>query len=129
LWSFINVCYLSPKFELPTIDPTTQVKKQIYICDFCGDKGHKASSCFKSRALNFNPELLAQQQEQAHFKPLAPSEVTCYKCGEKGHYANRCNKSAYAFLRGGGGGGMGSGGPGGLGMPGIGSIDVNDMKR
>ena len=71
-------------------------KKQLYICDFCGDKGHKASSCFKSKALNYNPELLNQENV---YKPLAPSEVTCYKCGEKGHYANRCNKSAYAFLR------------------------------
>ena len=42
---------LSPKFELPVSDVITQQKKQIYVCDFCGEKGHKITSCFK-----LNPE-------------------------------------------------------------------------
>lgn len=83
-----------PKFELPVVDPATMQKKQLYICDFCGEKGHKASSCFKSKALQLNQELPTER-----FQPMAPHEVTCFKCGEKGHYANRCNKSAFAFLR------------------------------
>lgn len=70
-------------------------KKQLYVCDFCGEKGHKASSCFKSKAMQLNPEMATTER----YQPQAPHEVTCFKCGEKGHYANRCNKGAYAFLR------------------------------
>lgn len=50
-----------PKFDLPVIDTLAQQKKQLFICDFCGEKGHKIASCFK-----LNPEhRQAYQNKQA----------------------------------------------------------------
>ena len=46
---FLN--YFSPKFELPVADTNLLQKKQVFVCDHCGEKGHKVSSCFK-----LNPE-------------------------------------------------------------------------
>ena len=43
--------YFSPKFELPVADTNLLQKKQVFVCDHCGEKGHKVSSCFK-----LNPE-------------------------------------------------------------------------
>jgi hypothetical protein len=42
---------ISPKFDLPTLDTANLQKKPIFICDYCGEKGHKVTSCFK-----LNPE-------------------------------------------------------------------------
>jgi len=50
----LNIFYcfpVSPKFDLPTLDTTNLQKKPIFICDYCGEKGHKVTSCFK-----LNPE-------------------------------------------------------------------------
>ena len=41
----------SPKFELPVVDSAILQKKQLFVCDYCGEKGHKIASCFK-----LNPE-------------------------------------------------------------------------
>ncbi len=42
-------CTLShPTFELPNSNEyTPQQRKIVFVCDFCHETGHKASSCFK----------------------------------------------------------------------------------
>ena len=45
------------------MDSTVLQKKQIFVCDFCGEKGHKITSCFK-----LNPEH--RQQYQMKVKKL-----------------------------------------------------------
>lgn len=57
-----------PKFELPVVDPSTQQKKQLFTCDFCGEKGHKISSCFK---LNPENRQAFQSKQQAMNMSLA----------------------------------------------------------
>jgi hypothetical protein len=52
----------SPKFDLPVIDALTQQKKQLFVCDFCGEKGHKIASCFK-----LNPENRQNYQNKVKY--------------------------------------------------------------
>lgn len=66
IYGKINFYFVfSPKFDLPTPDIMNQQKKQLFLCDYCGEYGHKMTSCFK-----LNPEnriayqMKLQQQSQ-----------------------------------------------------------------
>jgi hypothetical protein len=61
-----------PKFELPILDVALQQKKQLFVCDYCGEKGHKVASCFK-----LNPEhRQAYQSKQAGLTGLTFNRYT-----------------------------------------------------
>lgn len=55
-----------PKFDLPVPDSAMQQKKQLYQCDFCGEYGHKVSSCFK-----LNPENRQIYQQKHHHQSFS----------------------------------------------------------
>lgn len=68
-----------PKFDLPVIDALVQQKKQLYICDFCGEKGHKISSCFKlnpeNRQAYQNKQAALFHQQHHDYPPSFPNSI------------------------------------------------------
>lgn len=105
--------FMHPKFDLPIYDPTTQIKKTLITCHFCGESGHKAVNCVKLissskdtfQQISTVQNEKSQEPEKDDKKDSAQSDqrrpidqVTCFKCGEKGHYANKCPKGHLAFL-------------------------------
>ncbi|XP_034831099.2 cleavage and polyadenylation specificity factor subunit 4 isoform X2 [Maniola hyperantus] len=59
--------YMHPRFELPAPPEQTKDAKRLPVCHYCGDVGHKASSCNKLPA---EQREAAQKQEEARYRAL-----------------------------------------------------------
>jgi cleavage and polyadenylation specificity factor subunit 4 len=110
-------CTLShPTFELPNSQEYTPAQRKIvFVCDFCHETGHKASSCFKL-PYEERQKYLNMPSHNTHSQPYRPPfaqnhnhdggsiqqsgndeqhqqglsqpfqhDVTCFKCGERGY--------------------------------------------
>ncbi|CAD7088470.1 unnamed protein product [Hermetia illucens] len=100
-----NCKHMHPRFELPPPPeiPKDQIMKRPPTCHYCGELGHKASSCNK---MPQEQKEATMRQEEARFRalsyfkqngegggnagnnePRGPprplEEITCYKCGTK----------------------------------------------
>ncbi|KAI0990699.1 hypothetical protein GJ496_009230 [Pomphorhynchus laevis] len=88
--------HMHPSFDLPTAYENLQGRKVIFVCEYCKELGHKASTCFK-----LSPEertrYLSSSNSTVVGYPTPVNDITCFKCGEKGHYANRC-VNAFKFI-------------------------------
>lgn len=75
-------CTLShPSFELPNAGEHSQPqRKVVYVCDYCGETGHKASMCFK---------LPYEERQKYQNVPATTTHVAQYNrppLGQNHHY-------------------------------------------